>query len=199
MKYTYFYFNPLTGLTKIGRTLYPLRRFSQLCVGHKSELIRKCILEGDFELKTHRQYAKYRQHGEWFYFPDAVLDKICNQENNIVSEFVDAPKIESVPAPVFYENPELFDEFVDLESPELITIVCQTCNGCGEIPLGQYHAEVLSVLLDADRPLMAFEIPRSGISLTAMNNRLVFLEENGLAKRVGKQGKNVLWTATPSK
>lgn len=75
MKYTYLFHRASDGLTKIGRSNYPKRRFEQLG-GHKS-LVVIAVINGDCEKSLHQQHASCRAAGEWFNLnPDVLRDFI---------------------------------------------------------------------------------------------------------------------------
>ena len=80
--------------------------------------------------------------------------------------------------------------------PPLIT--CPTCHGKGQSQLDTALTETLARLSKAKKPLSTLDLETPGVVLTAIANRLVILERHGLAKRVGKQGRSILWTATPT-
>jgi len=66
--FTYWFHNPETGLTKIGRTSSPKRRFGTL--SSKFPVVAMRIIKGDVEAKMHRDFARFRVHGEWFALPE---------------------------------------------------------------------------------------------------------------------------------
>ena len=72
--YTYLFFNPADGLTKIGRSNSPLKRLVRLSEGCKSKLVPLCIFDDDRECELHMEYEKFRVHGEWFQLPDYVRE-----------------------------------------------------------------------------------------------------------------------------
>lgn len=77
-------------------------------------------------------------------------------------------------------------------------IKCHTCAGVGVEPLSAELTNILSILRRAKKPVTAGEIPAVGVGATAINNRLNELQRLGLAERVGKDGRNILWKATPT-
>ena len=64
MKYTYFFYDHETGLTKIGRSANPSQRFYKF--GGKGKLSIIALIEGDCEMEMHKKYSSKREHGEWF-------------------------------------------------------------------------------------------------------------------------------------
>lgn len=78
-------------------------------------------------------------------------------------------------------------------NPPLITCTC--CNGTGKRELSQAHCETLQKVLDADGSISSFCLIERGVKATAVNNRLAYLEDNGFIRRVGKDGKFILWEA----
>jgi len=77
-------------------------------------------------------------------------------------------------------------------------IKCHTCNGAGVEPLSADLTSALAILRRSKKPVTAGEIPAVGVGATAINNRLNELQRLGLAERVGKDGRNILWSATPA-
>ena len=71
-------------------------------------------------------------------------------------------------------------------------VACECCKGAGKVPL---QRDLLRTYqhLEPERPLMVSELREDGVSPNAINNRLVKLEQLGLARRRGKCGKWVMW------
>jgi hypothetical protein len=78
-------------------------------------------------------------------------------------------------------------------NPPLITCTC--CNGTGKRELSEAHWRTLQKVLDADGPISSFCLIGQGVKATAVNNRLAYLENTGFIRRVGKDGKFILWEA----
>ena len=77
-------------------------------------------------------------------------------------------------------------------------IQCPQCMGHGEIPLSASMLSTLNFVKQhhCKRGITAQEIHqdcKDRIGITAINNRLVFLEKAGLVRRDEKFGKNWLW------
>jgi len=79
-----------------------------------------------------------------------------------------------------------------------VTIPCQHCKGSGKEHLIPELSATLAILRRSKKPVTAAEIPAVGVGTTAINNRLNDLQRLGLAERVGKDGRNILWKATPT-
>lgn len=74
-------------------------------------------------------------------------------------------------------------------------IPCSHCDGEGFVELTGAYAETLSLLRGLPAALNGSELAKlANINPTAMNNRLVWLEGQGLAVR-RRNGKESLWTA----
>lgn len=71
---------------------------------------------------------------------------------------------------------------------------CRRCNGTGRAPLTPDLWRTLKLLRKLGRGL-ACDMQEKGVISTAINNRLVALEAQGLAKRAGKTGKWIEWEA----
>jgi len=71
-------------------------------------------------------------------------------------------------------------------------VACECCKGAGKVPL---QRDLLRTYqhLETERPLMVSELREDGVTPNAINNRLVRLEQLGLARRRGKCGKWVMW------
>jgi predicted methyltransferase len=71
-------------------------------------------------------------------------------------------------------------------------VACECCKGAGKVPL---QRDLLRTFqhLETERPLMVSELRENGVTPNAINNRLVKLEQLGLARRRGKCGKWVMW------
>lgn len=78
------------------------------------------------------------------------------------------------------------------------TITCHVCNGTGKEHLNPELSATLAILRRSKKPITAGEIPATGVGVTAINNRLNELQKLGLAERVGKAGRNILWIAIKS-
>lgn len=76
MIYTYLFYRPEDGLTKIGRTKSPQQRFSTLG-GHKNLKVIALIL-GDMERSLHDYHKTERATGEWFSLSEAVRENYKN-------------------------------------------------------------------------------------------------------------------------
>ena len=75
-------------------------------------------------------------------------------------------------------------------------IPCSQCNGEGYTELTGVHADTLSLLRGLPAALNGVELAKlANCNPTAMNNRLAWLEGQGLAERK-RYGKQSLWKAT---
>lgn len=79
---TYFFKNPITGLIKIGRTIDVKTRKQSVQCGAGIELFVIAVIEGDIENELHKQFADYREHGEWFNDANGLIEKYALQHNN---------------------------------------------------------------------------------------------------------------------
>lgn len=75
-------------------------------------------------------------------------------------------------------------------------IPCSHCDGEGYIELTGIHADTLRLLREQSAQLNGVELAKlAKCNPTAMNNRLAYLERNGLAERT-RYGSQSLWRAT---
>jgi Ribonuclease G/E len=74
-------------------------------------------------------------------------------------------------------------------------IECGHCGGKGCVELGADHWLTLQKLRLLEPPIMRPSLDERGITPNAINNRLLDLESHGLIRRVGKDGKFILWEA----
>ena len=75
-------------------------------------------------------------------------------------------------------------------------IPCSHCDGEGFVELTGIYAETLSLLRGVPANLNGAELAKlANCKPTAMNNRLAWLEGQGLAERT-RHGKESLWKAT---
>lgn len=79
--------------------------------------------------------------------------------------------------------------------PPLITCAC--CDGTGKHALQPDHWRTLKRLRSQNMLTSILNLQEEGVTRNAINNRLVFLESQGLIRRVGKSGKFILWEARP--
>jgi DNA-binding HxlR family transcriptional regulator len=79
-----------------------------------------------------------------------------------------------------------------------VTVPCPICEGSGKCFLPDHLAETLAKVRKSRKPVTTDSLQEPGISNEAICNRLTDLEKHGLVKRAGKDGKRILWTATPS-
>ena len=63
---TYFVQGQLTKLVKIGKSVDPLRRFSDLQVGSPDKLVLLGVIKGDKEAELQKYFTCFRVHGEWY-------------------------------------------------------------------------------------------------------------------------------------
>ncbi len=75
---TYLAKNSTNGLIKIGKSINPISRIKQLETGSGAKLIVLAVIDDDIESKLHRQFEKFRKHGEWF-FDDGSLSKFISE------------------------------------------------------------------------------------------------------------------------
>ena len=71
-------------------------------------------------------------------------------------------------------------------------VTCSCCCGSGSIPLPEGLWSTLQRV--ANHPTLTSDLQEPGITRNAINNRLIALEQLGLVRRAGKQGKWILWT-----
>jgi len=74
-------------------------------------------------------------------------------------------------------------------------ITCGCCSGTGRAELGWAEWSTLKRLRASKAPLRAKDLKEKDRQVTAINNRLVALEELGLARRTGKDGRYWRWEA----
>ena len=75
-------------------------------------------------------------------------------------------------------------------------ILCSHCDGEGYVELTGVFADTLELLRDQPASLNGAELAKiANCNPTAMNNRLVWLENKGLAERK-RHGHESLWKAT---
>ena len=76
---TYFIFNPMTNMIKIGKSNNVKRRMNELSTqsGCKLELLH--VLDEDVELELHAKFKHIRHHGEWFYDDGQIREFICSE------------------------------------------------------------------------------------------------------------------------
>lgn len=79
---TYFFKNPITGLIKIGRTIDIKTRKQSVQCGAGIDLVVIAVIEGDIENELHKQFADYREHGEWFNDTDGLIEQYALQHSN---------------------------------------------------------------------------------------------------------------------
>lgn len=72
-------------------------------------------------------------------------------------------------------------------------VTCGCCLGKGRVELGRAEWSTLKRLRASKTPKRAKDLIEKDRQVTAINNRLVALEEHGLARRVGKDGRYWLW------
>lgn len=85
-KYTYFFFNAATGLTKIGRSTSPASRFVTLSSGRDLSAI--CVFSGDSEKYHHNQFSDTRVMGEWFRLPESIIVQLRADKRNLLKESI---------------------------------------------------------------------------------------------------------------
>ncbi len=74
-------------------------------------------------------------------------------------------------------------------------IPCSHCKGKGRIQLTGVHADTLKLLRKQSKALNGVELAKiARCQPTAMNNRLAWLESQGLAKRT-RYGRDSFWRA----
>lgn len=76
---TYFFKNPTTGLIKIGRTIDVKTRKQSVQCGAGIDLVVIAVIDGDIENELHKQFADYREHGEWFNDTDGLIEQYALQ------------------------------------------------------------------------------------------------------------------------
>lgn len=69
------------GLTKIGYSADPVKRFRHIQTSCPFPIRAVLLANGgrDVERSFHEDYADYRQHGEWFALPEQELDWLTTQ------------------------------------------------------------------------------------------------------------------------
>ncbi len=79
---TYLIYSKNTGLTKIGRSTDPLKRFEDIKRNRFDDtLTLLAYSELDLETTLHKQYAEYRVTYEWFKLTKELIDSIINDNN----------------------------------------------------------------------------------------------------------------------
>lgn len=83
-------------------------------------------------------------------------------------------------------------------SSTLPEVTCGHCGGHGKIDLPYQLLDTLVAIRKAKRPVTTDDliVGEFEVGRTAINNRLTKLEEYGLIRRQGKQGKSILWVTT---
>lgn len=76
-------------------------------------------------------------------------------------------------------------------------IKCACCNGTGEHELEPVLWSTLQRLRSFEPPVVRPLLDEIMVTPNAINNRLLALESLGLIRRVGKDGKFILWEARP--
>jgi DNA-binding MarR family transcriptional regulator len=74
-------------------------------------------------------------------------------------------------------------------------IKCECCNGTGKHELSADHWRTLQMIPYAPASTSRLMLDETGVTPNAINNRLIYLERAGLIRRVGKDGKFILWEA----
>lgn len=78
-------------------------------------------------------------------------------------------------------------------TPPLIKCAC--CDGMGKTKLHPDYWRTLQRVRKAKHPVGTLDLLESGVTSNAINNRLKRIEEFGLIRRAGKNGKFILWEA----
>lgn len=71
---------------------------------------------------------------------------------------------------------------------------CEQCNGTGRAPLKPALLRTWRELREL-KGALSWGLKEKGITVNAINNRLIELEKLGLVRRVGKHGKWIEWRA----
>lgn len=79
---------------------------------------------------------------------------------------------------------------------ETVYITCSHCGGEGQIELTGIHADTFTLLRNQPASLNGVDLAKlAKCNPTAMNNRLAYLERQGLAERK-RYGRESTWKAT---
>ncbi len=73
---TYIIFDPLSRLSKIGRSTNYKYRVMKINTDNSTSIVLIVLIKKDVENLLHKKYLKYRVFGEWFYLSDRVLNEI---------------------------------------------------------------------------------------------------------------------------
>lgn len=76
---TYFIFNPMTNMIKIGKSNDVERRMNTLSTQSGCELELLHVIDEDVELELHAKFKHIRHHGEWFYDDGQIREFICSE------------------------------------------------------------------------------------------------------------------------
>ena len=139
-RFTYFFHNPATGLTKIGKTKNPLARFKVIKAKETGALECVCLLKGDLELNLHAKYQEFRVVGEWFKLDQTMIDSIVSMEGNVISLGLD-----SFPSPPPKTGIAAIQ--IDARSHERLK---KQANAKGRL-VGHLAAELINRALDAEK------------------------------------------------
>ncbi|WP_153448749.1 GIY-YIG nuclease family protein [Vibrio algicola] len=82
---TYFIFNPISKLIKIGRTNDIKRRITALQCGIGIPLDILLLVSGDREKECHQKFSEFRTHGEWFDDKDGRIRAYIKSEKSKAS------------------------------------------------------------------------------------------------------------------
>jgi hypothetical protein len=74
--FTYFAYNPINKLTKIGRSTNHINRLKILSREAGCDVILINSISLNIERKMHDKYSQYRVSGEWFSLSDEILNDI---------------------------------------------------------------------------------------------------------------------------
>jgi len=74
-------------------------------------------------------------------------------------------------------------------------IKCECCNGTGKRELEPSYQRTLKIISTQQMPISAQNLREKGRSINAIAMRCYLLECWGLIRRVGKDGKFILWEA----
>ena len=74
---TYFIFNPMTSMIKIGKSVDVARRMNTLSTQSGCELELLHVIDADVESELHSKFKHIRHHGEWFYDEGQIREFIC--------------------------------------------------------------------------------------------------------------------------
>ena len=78
-KQTYFIFNPMTNMIKIGKTIDVAHRMRVLSTQSGCELELLHIVDEDVEYELHTKFKHIRHHGEWFYDDGQIREFIYSE------------------------------------------------------------------------------------------------------------------------